>query len=278
MSVSRPAHRFLAHLAADERIPAAHVAVVVAHADDETIGLGAQLPRLAGVRIVHVTNGSPRNPVYARRRGFASGEAYAAQRQSELEAALALAGVPASALTNLGVIDQDAPLHLVAIARRLAEFFGDHDIAVVLTHAFEGGHPDHEATAFAVREAADLLARRDPGREPLIVEMPYYRAGETGWLTQSFLPRPDCPELTIWLDEAQRELKRRMYAAHGSQRDILELFPIGAERFRQAPRYDFTAPPHEGELLYEREDWGLTRERWRELVRNAQAELRGTSS
>jgi LmbE family N-acetylglucosaminyl deacetylase len=187
---------------------------------------------------------------------------------------MALAGVPASALTNLGITDQEAPLHLVPIARRLAEFCLDHGIAVVLTHAWEGGHPDHEATAFAVRQAARLMARRDPALEPLVVEMPYYRAGETGWITQAFLPRPGHPELTIRLDAEQRALKARMYAAHASQAEVLNLFPIGAERFRPAPVYDYAAAPHEGELLYEREDWGLTREGWRDLVRAAEAELR----
>lgn len=270
----RTAEDFLAKLAGSDLLPADRVAVVVAHSDDETIGLGAQLPRLPGIRIVHVTNSSPRNPVYAERRGFASAADYAAHRQREFEAAMALVGVPPGACTNLGVTDQDAMLHMVSIARRLAAFCLDHDVEVVLTHTWEGGHPDHEATAFAVRAAAQLVARRDPGREPAIVEMPYYRAGANGWKTQSFLPRPECPELTLRLDDAQRDLKARMYAAHASQADILARFPIGEEHFRRAPIHDFAGAPHEGELLYEREDWGLTRERWRALVRAAQADLR----
>lgn len=268
------AEDFLARLAGGQIVPADRIAVVVAHSDDETIGLGGQLPRLPGLRIVHVTNSSPRNLVYAHRRGFATAAKYAEQRQREFEAAMALAGVPASARTNFGVTDQDAMLHMPSIARRLAEFCLDHDIEVVMTHTWEGGHPDHEATAFAARAAADLIARRDDRREPAIVEMPYYRAGATGWATQSFIPYPDCPELTLRLDDAQRDFKARLYAAHASQADILALFPIGAEHFRRAPLHDFAGVPHEGELLYEREDWGLTRERWRDLVTAATAELR----
>jgi LmbE family N-acetylglucosaminyl deacetylase len=274
--MSGPAAGFFDRLAGKDVIPAHRIAVIVAHADDETIALGAQLPRLSGVQIVHVTDGSPRNPADANRGGFATAAEYAAQRRNELEAAMALAGVPLAALTQFGITDQDAALHLVGIARRLADFFLQRGTDVVLTHAMEGGHPDHEATAFAVREAAGLVERQEPERAPDIVEMPFYRAGAAGWVTQQFLPLPNHPELTIWLTEAQRDLKARMYAAYCSQKEILKLFPIGAERFRRAPHYDFTTAPHDGELLYEREDWGMTRERWRELVSEAHAQLRET--
>ena len=37
---------------------------------------------------------------------------------------------------------------------------------VVLTHAYEGGHSDHDATAFAVHLAAGVM-RREGGKAPL---------------------------------------------------------------------------------------------------------------
>jgi LmbE family N-acetylglucosaminyl deacetylase len=263
----------LRRLAGADPLPGERIAVVVAHADDETLGLGAQLPRMPGVTIVHVTDGAPRNLEDARRKGFANAAEYAVARRAELEAAMALVGVPAASLVSLGIPDQEASHRMAEIARRLADLVLERDLAVLITHTIEGGHPDHEATAFAANRAARLIAARDPERVPLLVEMPLYHAGPGGWVTQAFLPHPDFPELVLWLNAEERALKQRLYAAHASQQDILERFPVAAERFRVAPDHDFTALPNGGDLLYERESWGMDRQLWLRLVREADEAL-----
>ena len=68
--------------------------MVVAHPDDETIGAGAQLPRLNGVTMIHVTDGAPRKPRDAERHGFATAAEYAFARARELERVMMLAGIP----------------------------------------------------------------------------------------------------------------------------------------------------------------------------------------
>jgi hypothetical protein len=75
------------------------------------------------------------------------------------------------------------------------------------------------------------------------------------------------------LNADELDLKRRMAAAHVSQRAVLSLFALDVERFRPAPVYDFTELPNGGALLYERQGWGMTGERWRGLVRTALLEL-----
>lgn len=266
-----PAQRFLERLAAGDAgtIAAEAVAVVVAHPDDESIALGAQLPRLKGVTLVHVTDGAPRDGIDARSHGFQTPEAYAAARRRELEAAMAVADIPPSALVSLGIPDQEASLRLAETARRLACLFSDRAIRIILTHAFEGGHPDHDATAFAVHAAAGF------GRgAPAIVEMPFYSLGpHEGWATQRFLPVPGVAETELRIEGEALHLKRRMLEAHLTQQRVLATFSPEVERFRPAPRYDFTVPPNGGRLLYERYSWGMTGTGWQGLARTALAEL-----
>ena len=270
------------------------VAVVVAHPDDETLGLGALLPRLADVTLVHVTDGAPRGGEDARRHGFRCPENYAAARHDELVTATGLADFPSDRLICLGVPDQGVPTCLADTARRLVPLIRDAEI--VLTHAYEGGHPDHDATAFAVQAATRImeLTAADAFRQqnsprldlyhddggpgavstgfPVIVEFALYRLGpDGGWLRQSFADERGSTVLR--LNPAERELKRRMIAAHATQRETLDGFGVADEWFRPAPAHDFTQLPNDGALLYERYGWGLTGVRWRELVAATQAEL-----
>ena len=65
---------------------------------------------------------------------------------------------------------------------RLASLFERHGTRAVLTHPYEGGHPDHDSVAFCVRAAVRLLARGGGGDAPEVAEMAFYhrRAGGLG--------------------------------------------------------------------------------------------------
>ena len=93
--------------------------------------------------------------------------------------------------------------------------------------------------------------------------------------TGSFVPSRDAPqERTLTLDPDELARKRAMLDCFTSQRETLKLFGLEQERFRIAPTYDFTQPPHANGFLYDRFPWGITSQRFLELATAAHAELK----
>jgi LmbE family N-acetylglucosaminyl deacetylase len=127
----------------------------------------------------------------------------------------------------------------------------------VLTHAYEGGHPDHDACAFAVHAAIRRL------NGPAIFEFASYHAGPDGIRTAAFLDE-DSTVTTVNLGAAAEAAKQRAFACFKTQQDTLSLFRTDVECFRPAPGYDFRSSPHSGALYYEGFDWGITGAQFRE--------------
>lgn len=240
---------------ARKSIAASDVAIVVAHPDDETIACGALLRRLKGVLLVVVTDGAPRNLYDARGHGFADAEDYAAARAKELSNACLSAAL--HRVIQFDVPDQEAAFNLDLISSRLFQIFREQRIGVVLTLAYEGGHPDHDATAFAVHHAAQAT-RHNVG----ILEMPLYRARAGGELRQSFVPYAGRQPIVCTLNSDERAFKRRLIALYATQRNVLAGFSIDREQFRAAPHYNFAKPPNGGRVLYDRHEWGIRSDEW----------------
>jgi LmbE family N-acetylglucosaminyl deacetylase len=261
----------------EDPCPAPVTAIVVAHPDDEVIGAGSRLKRLRTGHFLHVTDGAPRSMHDAIAAGFATREAYARARRDELHAAFELAGIPPAQTERLEIVDQEAALQLVVLARLLAAAWRRATPEAVLTHPYEGGHPDHDATAFAVHAACRLL-QREGLVAPTVIEMASYHNSVDGMVVYEFLPYKGSAATTLVLSQAEREFKRALLACFRSQERTLAGFPAEIERFRIAPAYDFTRPPHVGRLFYEQFDWGMTGPRWRDLAAAAlrALEIEGT--
>jgi hypothetical protein len=75
--------------------------------------------------------------------------------------------------------------------------------------------------------------------------------------------------VTNRLSAAQRATKERMLACFTTQRNTISQFRTDVERYRWAPRYDFSIPPHDGCLYYEYFPWGMTASLFASLVSNA---------
>lgn len=219
--------------------------VVAAHPGDETVGAASLLLRAErGAAVVLVTDGAPRDP--ALRPGHPEREAYARLRRREALEALAVAGVPPSRVVALSAEDQAAVRALAPLARELAAIVSAFSPRIVVTHAFEGGHPDHDATALATRTALVLLRRRE-GRAPRLVEMTGYHLDGGRLVAGEFLAGP--PAIPHRLTPAERALKRRMLDRHASQRAALAGLgrsDADEERFRVAPPLWPWARPHAG--------------------------------
>lgn len=247
------------------------VAVVVAHPDDETLGVGAQLGRWKSLHLIHLTDGAPRDGADARRAGFASRQAYSAAREKELAAALHELGAVPALRIGFGLVDQEATFHLALLARQLRGAL--KGVEVVYTHAFEQGHPDHDAAAFAVHAACALLAR-EGSQVPPIMEFPLYHLGPAGEMVRArFREAAEWPVREVELDAAEHARKARAVACFHSQAGMLQPFPLDVERFRRAPRHDFLRPPPAHGAWYDAHGWPLTSRLWREQAWRALQEL-----
>ncbi|WP_437631723.1 PIG-L deacetylase family protein [Sorangium sp. So ce854] len=240
--------------------------VVLAHPDDETLGLGARIDRLDPIEVIHVTDGAPRDSRFMPAELAGVGrERYTAIRREEVTRALAVAHVPASRLRCLGAVDQEAIEEAPSLARKLLDVFARTRPEVVITHPYEGGHPDHDATALAVHSAA-MLAHWNGVTSPLLFEAASYNAARGHLVTGEFIAYPGVPEIALRLSDEETAQKRAMLDCFTSQLATIALFGAEVERFRPAPTYDFRRPPHDGTLHYERLGFPIDGACWRKLA------------
>jgi LmbE family N-acetylglucosaminyl deacetylase len=231
------------------------VLAVAAHPDDEVLGLGGRL-RILGerVHVVYVSDGAPLNPRFHRELGFADRNAYARARKIEARQALALAGIGESRIHELNAVDQAVVHDLERVTRELVAILCDVNPACVVSHPYEGGHPDHDATACAVHIAADRSRSRNFTGQ--LLEFASYHLREDGLHFGEFAALPTMPQRCVVLDAESQRLKQRMLECHRTQSAVWRLFPLDCERFREAPAYDFQASPPAP--YYDHFDFGVT--------------------
>ncbi|HEY4010288.1 MAG TPA: PIG-L family deacetylase [Acidobacteriaceae bacterium] len=239
--------------------------LVFAHPDDEVIAVGGRMGRFARSHFVHVTDGAPRNEHDSRAHGFERLDDYRSARAQEFRSVLECAGLSDATSECLAIPDQEASLCLAELTRRIARLLEEHQPEVVFTHPYEGGHPDHDACAFAVHHATD-------GSGPAIVESPFYNARNRD--TGGFLPTTDLTDEVVYeLNPAELARKHALLDCFTTQRETLRGFTATEERFRVAPEYDFSTPPHQPPVLYDGYPWGMDSARFCELARDAEREL-----
>ncbi|ABF41087.1 LmbE-like protein [Candidatus Koribacter versatilis Ellin345] len=227
--------------------------VLVAHPDDESISCGALLQRVREPIVVYATDGGPQDEYFWGRYG--SREKYVAIRRAEAHDACAAVGVSEVLwlADDAGCQFQDQRLfrNLPAAADALRKLVRQHTPDVILTLAYEGGHPDHDSCNFLGRQIADecsLLAWEAPL---------YFRKGGDDILLQEFHSTNGTEiEFVPTAEELRR--KRTMCEAYVSQQGTVAIFENNLrETFRPMARYDYSRPPHDGVLNYEAWQWPI---------------------
>jgi N-acetylglucosamine malate deacetylase 2 len=215
--------------------------IFVAHPDDETLACGGLLQRLPASLVVFATDGAPAG--YGLERKFGSMKAYAQLRFQE--ASRALSHIPNAAFKWITRPDgshfNDGHLYedLAAAATSLRSIAQSFSPDAIVSHAYEGGHLDHEACSFIAMHIAVALSLRR-------FEFPLYWLDHQGKVVlQQFrdsnpgvaLGGPDgaMKQVSEWqLSEAEIECKKKMMAEYRTQKGTMSTFTPGTERIRPA--------------------------------------------
>lgn len=245
--------------------------VIVAHPADEIVGAGCLISKLVDVTVIHVTDGA-RDLREAKAAGFDDVASYGEARKRECREALAVAEVPADRIVEFAVPDTAACECLQDLTKRITSFLQEAGTDIVVTHPYEGGHPDHDATAFATHAALRLMELNGL-KPPTLFEMALHPGNDEISKLPEFLPGAEGETTTLVLDERATQLKRQMFECLQSQRRSMQASPVGLERFRQPPKYDFSVPPQEGQLHYEKFDWAPRSSEWQLRARKALKDL-----
>ncbi len=230
--------------------------VIVAHPDDEAVTCGALMQRMREPAVLFCTDGAPLDAYFWTRYG--SREAYAALRQKEARDALGCVGVNnvqflTSPRTGQPITDQHLFEYLEEAVAGLHQVIERLRPEILLTLAYEGGHPDHDSCNFITSEVA---------RECCLPawEMPVYSLFHEGERRFQKFIRASGPELELHPTREEIARKRRVLEAYASQGHFLLNFDAATERFRPLAQYDYSRRPHEGVLNYESWQWPMTGE------------------
>ncbi len=221
-----------------------NIVIVAAHPDDETLFASSALLMCKTVTVVHLTDGAT-NQRSAKKNGFASRALYAAARHQEFLSAIS-AGRPDARYERLGYRDQTATYNMAKISARLETIIAGLNPDLVLTHAYEGAHLDHDAACFTT-----YLAIRRARSPCMIMEFAGYLVQDGRSIHGAFSNDNGAGSVKITLTAAQQADKLRMLACYKSQMEIINKFQPATECFRYAPRYDFGQAPFSGRLGYE---------------------------
>lgn len=227
--------------------------VLVAHPDDESGGCAALLQRMSDPIVVFATDGAPADKFFWG--PFGSREAYSRLRRQEALRGLAGIGVRSVHFlddhSSAQFLDQQLHHVLPAAVSALDALVRRYRPHAILTPAYEGGHPDHDACSFVGSLIGDMHAIP-------VWEMPLYHRRKNGrMICQKFLDL-DGTEVRVRCTASELLNRNALIMNYASQSDLGQFVKSRVEYFRPQRKYDYTKPPHHGTMNYEAWGWPIS--------------------
>ena len=212
----------------------AGVLVFAAHQDDEVLGLGLTLARHRRngdrVTVVFTTNGAGGNW----KESNAVQRAVSAARFKEACDALAVISIDAAEIACLGFPDGGLHRYIPEASEDIATLIRAIAPHTIYVHAMEGGHLDHDVTAFAVQKvSARLLIEpvfewaeynsEAPGGQPI---------SDARFASDPYVPDFECAPTRF--DRSESTSKEEMLAKYASQAVSIRYYPFRSEILRKA--------------------------------------------
>ncbi len=215
--------------------------MLAAHPDDETIACGGLLQRVSTGLVVFAVDGAPRR--YGFEKKFDSLQNYSIARFRE--ASRALSFIPHCSFRRLATedgtwfSDQHLFLNLPAAFISLQRFAREFSPDLLVSHAFEGGHIDHDACHFLAKQLARTLGLP-------VLEFPlYWKSSQGQDVFQRFRESHDA-EFTLQLSQQELQVKRRMLREYRTQQGLTAVFSLETERFCHLVQTEDAAPQWSG--------------------------------
>lgn len=210
------------------------ILILIPHPDDEVVGA-------CGAMLRAQTQGSKIFGLYLTT-GISSRKKEAALRREEAKKVAGLLNIHAVAFEEIP--SRRLKNHLHEVEKKIAATIEDCEIDRLWVPAYEGGHQDHDA--------ANFLASRFKKALPVWEFSEYHFFGGKTYSNDFFKLTGD--EKKVELTKEESQIKKRALSLYKSEWFNLRMVrpSLTQEALRPLSRYDYSKPPYEGKMYYQR--------------------------